>query len=1007
MRFVFRTAVFFVGFLFSGCQCQHPLTGAGLSVRIDVEDALAANCIVLELRNTDGLLLEKTQLKRVPAKKSYLVGISEGLWPANVRLKARAMNGVNGCTEPLVAVFEGEDKPESFVAGQVKQVVLALSCSTQAEKCDDGIDNNCNGAIDCADPTCDARTCAGGGTCQSSSCSCAAGTRACNGACISAASCCGDVECAAVTGQSCQSGACACAAGQKVCGADCIAASTCCTSADCIAPIIGQTCQSGSCACPAGQKICGSACIPSASCCDSAECAAVVPGQICSAETCVCPAGQRVCAGLCAPGTGCCVSTDCGTAGTCAVSTGLCSCGAGTKLCNNVCIPAANCCAAADCATPPACRTATAALCSSGTCAYPAATAGVACGSAVATACNDADSCDGAGSCIDRVKPATTVCRAAGANPACDPAETCNGVVATCPANAFSPVSTACGSADSTGCNAADSCSGTGLCVDRVKASATVCRAAGANVTCDPAELCDGTTALCPANAFSSSSTACGSADNSACNAPDSCNGAGGCVDRVKAATTVCRPAGASAACDPAETCDGLVASCPANGFGAASTACGSSDATDCNAADSCDGAGVCVDQHKPATFVCRAAGASAICDPAESCTGSSPTCPADSFATNGTACAGGNTCQAGACSSFKYTPSNFDPSLLTPVGNLLFDCGVSVFNSTTLTFSNWCGEVQPVPVVQVQSSGPDLVILPMISLMVVAGNTVQIVGNRPVVLAVFSDANILGAVTADAVTTVAGPGGSSTACGTSNGNPGMQSGNSGGGAGGAGFGTDGESGEVSGSGGAKGLKGLAGGNATLVPLRGGCSGGRGGTGTAPGGLGGGGGGAVQISAGGNLVIAGRISALGGGGRGGASRTGGGGGGSGGAILLEGDSITYAVTARLSANGGGGGEGGDDGGNSGNPGDDATSPTVSAMGGMNGANSGGNGGNGGRAGLGPTAGFAGTSGDGGGGGGGGAVGRITVNAHTSCTLTVGSLSSPAPTGNAAAGCPGP
>lgn len=88
-------------------------------------------------------------------------------------------------------------------------------------------------------------------------------------------------------------------------------------------------------------------------------------------------------------------------------------------------------------------------------------------------------------------------------------------------------------------------------------------------------------------------------------------------------------------------------------------------------------------------------------------------------------------------------------------------------------------------------------------------------------------------------------------------------------------------------------------GNATLVPLRGGCEGGDGADGWIGGsnGTGSGGGGAVQISARGTLTVAGTITAGGGGGEPGDGDEDSG-GGSGGAILLESSSAAN-ITGTL------------------------------------------------------------------------------------------------------------
>jgi hypothetical protein len=143
---------------------------------------------------------------------------------------------------------------------------------------------------------------------------------------------------------------------------------------------------------------------------------------------------------------------------------------------------------------------------------------------------------------------------------------------------------------------------------------------------------------------------------------------------------------------------------------------------------------------------------------------------------------------------------------------------------------------------------------------------------------------------------------------------------NGGGGGGGGGFGQRVEntsSGAPGGSGGSPGSTINNGGKPgrlvpntdALVPLRGGCAGGPGGSnGAEMGGRAGLGGGAVQISAKTSLVVRGLIAASAhGGGNSERPLAGGGGGGSGGGILLEAPTVTFELKASLCANGGGGG----------------------------------------------------------------------------------------------------
>jgi hypothetical protein len=183
------------------------------------------------------------------------------------------------------------------------------------------------------------------------------------------------------------------------------------------------------------------------------------------------------------------------------------------------------------------------------------------------------------------------------------------------------------------------------------------------------------------------------------------------------------------------------------------------------------------------------------------------------------------------------------------------------------------------------------------------------IVGNKPVVLLVAGnvvvDTGALIDVSAEGA--VPGPGGSPATCvdnasglGTAGTTPNW-------GGGGGGYGTAGGQGAYQVTNG-----GLATGTATLVPLRGGCSGGIGdgkaGTSPQPGG----GGGAIEIDASGTISVgatsAANIAASGGGAP--ANDGGGNGGGAGGAILLVSPATAQlGVAGALRANGGAGSEG--------------------------------------------------------------------------------------------------
>jgi len=305
---------------------------------------------------------------------------------------------------------------------------------------------------------------------------------------------------------------------------------------------------------------------------------------------------------------------------------------------------------------------------------------------------------------------------------------------------------------------------------------------------------------------------------------------------------------------------------------------------------------------------------------------------------------------------AFTYTPSNFDPVGITHTATPTLACGVTVFDSTTLTFTNWCSD-QPMPSIttRTQASGPDVVVLGFASLTLSDGATLQLIGDKPVTLAVYGDATINGTIDASGSTTTPGAGGN-WSCGASAGGNGAGScGGGGGGGGGAGFATNGA---VGGQSGAPGAAGVARGNGNGSPLIGGCNGGNGGGCATV--IGGGGGGAVQLSAAGTVTLGATARVLATGGAGlnggcGCSESGGGGGGSGGAVVIEGSTVSTVAGASINADGGKGGNG--VGGTAGGNGGTGTTAPVTPANSANGA-----------------------------GGGGGAVGRGYIRGITSCAL---------------------
>jgi hypothetical protein len=252
---------------------------------------------------------------------------------------------------------------------------------------------------------------------------------------------------------------------------------------------------------------------------------------------------------------------------------------------------------------------------------------GVSCGSASDTICDNADTCNGSGTCLTNNEPGTTVCRADAGQ--CDVVENCDGA-GSCPADAFEPNGTSCGNPSDTICDNADTCNGLGSCVLNNEPGSTVCRADAGE--CDVAENCDGA-GSCPGDAFEANGVSCGSASDTICDNADTCNGGGTCLPNNEPGGTLCRADAGD--CDIAETCDGA-GSCPADTFESPGTSCGSASDTICDNADTCDGSGTCDPNPEPGATLCRVDAGE--CDVAESCDGAGA-CPADAFEPADTAC--------------------------------------------------------------------------------------------------------------------------------------------------------------------------------------------------------------------------------------------------------------------------------------------------------------------------------------------------------------------------------
>jgi hypothetical protein len=344
--------------------------------------------------------------------------------------------------------------------------------------------------------------------------------------------------------------------------------------------------------------------------------------------------------------------------------------------------------------------------------------------------------------------------------------------------------------------------------------------------------------------------------------------------------------------------------------------------------------------------------------------------------------------------------PRHFDPcDIPQPIGELVLDqSGDYTYDTNTGTLSAPGGATID-HAQRILSGDPEVRLVSVDRFVVGANARLRATGDRPLLVASWSEIVVDGFIDVSSSLTDPGAGANTGSCSAAG--EGGQGNNGGGGGGGGGLNGDGGAGGQGAGGGAAGTRG----DKVAVPttVRGGCAGARGGQGDeidegdGTGG-GGAGGGALQLTARTLITINGRLHAGGAGGGGATSdprRCGGGGGGSGGLISLEAPMISIEPGAIIAANGGGGGEGSENGG--GNPGTSGQLGVVAALGGSLGDALGGDGGLGGAlaildAGNGMPGIQSGPQRAGGGGGGGGAGYIIFQGAFT---VKPGAVVSPA------------
>lgn len=348
--------------------------------------------------------------------------------------------------------------------------------------------------------------------------------------------------------------------------------------------------------------------------------------------------------------------------------------------------------------------------CASGTCNGAGACgvdpAGTACRTAVGV-CDVSETCDGSSAYCPADVKSTAECRPVAG--ICDVAEYCDGVNNDCPADQFQPDSYEC-RPDSGICDVADFCSGNSAdCPNNYEPNGSSCDDEQFCTLIDQCQngQCIGSGDSCPGQMCNEPTDECVDCINdSDCEDGKLCTInrciSGNCdFTELEPDTTICRPA--TGPCDLTENCTGASGDCPSDIHKPDGTSC--DDGLFCNGIDTCSGgtcqspgspcseptpicyeegaicvqcynnghcndnnpctidtcvANQCSYENAPDTTVCRQS--TGLCDVAEYCTGSTPTCPLDNPQPNGTPCndglycTNGDECTDGVCSSSADT---------------------------------------------------------------------------------------------------------------------------------------------------------------------------------------------------------------------------------------------------------------------------------------------------------------------------------------------------------------
>jgi hypothetical protein len=155
-------AVAVVMMMLTGCA-KH--TESGLWVLVHIAPSASSKCVQVIARS--GTLDERTPAMKIGARTELQVGIAQGTRPSILRLQAVGFSD-EACTTLTAPAESSALVDGTFEANKIVPVDLTLAPVvplTETGRCDNGLDDDRDGLIDCADPDCDQALCHSGDLC--------------------------------------------------------------------------------------------------------------------------------------------------------------------------------------------------------------------------------------------------------------------------------------------------------------------------------------------------------------------------------------------------------------------------------------------------------------------------------------------------------------------------------------------------------------------------------------------------------------------------------------------------------------------------------------------------------------------------------------------------------------------------------------------------------------------------------------------------------------------------